>query len=532
MLNTPRAYGGGMVTAPHHLASQAGAAVLRQGGNAAEAMIAMAAAIAVVYPHMNSIGGDSFWLAAAPGDDPVAIQACGPAVRLATPELYLGRSHGEIPSRGPLAALTVAGTIGGWQRGLELSHRWGGRLGLGVLLADAIRHGRAGIPVSASQARLTRDKLPELQDVPGFADAYLDAGHVPQEGFRLCQPALADTLEQLARAGLDDFYRGDIARALAADLNASGSPVRLADLEAYGASFVQPLSVQLSGARAYNLPPPTQGVSSLAILAILDKLGRSAEEDFGFVHAIVEATKQAFLVRDAEVRDPATMTVDPASLLSDEATANMAAAVDRELALPWPQPAAPGGDTIWMGAIDAEGRAVSFIQSIYWEFGSGFISRRTGVLWQNRGISFSLAEGHPNRLAPGRFPFHTLNPALARFEDGRTMVYGTMGGEGQPQTQAAVFARYAWGLTGLQQAVTAPRWLLGRTWGSQSTTLKLERRWDAAVVDALQRAGHETELVESYSDLMGHAGAIVRHADGLLEGAADPRSDGAVAAAY
>jgi gamma-glutamyltranspeptidase/glutathione hydrolase len=347
----------------------------------------------------------------------------------------------------------------------------------------------------------------------------------------LCQPALADTLEQLARAGLGDFYRGDVARALAADLKASGSPVRLADLEAYEASFVEPLSVQLSLARAYNLPPPTQGVSSLAILAILDRLGRPAGEDFGFVHAIVEATKQAFMLRDAEVRDPATMTVDPASLLSDVAIGKMAAAVDRERALSWPRPPSPG-DTIWMGAIDSEGRAVSFIQSLYWEFGSGLVSRRTGILLQNRGISFSLAEGHPNRLAPGRLPFHTLNPAMARFADGRTMVYGTMGGEGQPQTQAAVFARYAWGTMGLQQAVTAPRWLLGRTWGSQSTTLKLEGRWDAGVVAALQRAGHETELVESYSDLMGHAGAIVRHADGLLEGAADPRSDGAVAAAH
>jgi oxamate amidohydrolase len=216
--------------------------------------------------------------------------------------------------------------------------------------------------------------------------------------------------------------------------------------------------------------------------------------------------------------------------LSDAALEKMAAAVDRERALAWPRPAAPG-DTIWMGAIDAAGRAVSFIQSLYWEFGSGLVSRRTGVLWQNRGISFPLAPGHPNRLAPGRLPFHTLNPALARFDDGRVMVYGTMGGEGQPQTQAALFARYAWGGMALQPAVTAPRWLLGRTWGSQSTTLKLERRWDPEVVAALRMAGHEVELVEPFSDLMGHAGAVVRHGDGLIEGAADPRSDGAVTAA-
>ena len=528
MLNTPRAFGG-MLTAPHHLASQAGAAILRQGGNAAEAMLAMAAAIAVVYPHMNSLGGDGFWLAAAPGEDPVGIQACGPAARLATPELYAGQGHATIPSRGPLAALTVAGAVGGWQRAFELSRRWGGRMELSDLVGDAIRHGREGIPVSASQARLTREKLPELEDVPGFAETYLDAGKVPPEGFRLRQPALAATLEQLARAGLDDFYRGDVACALAADLEAAGSPLGLEDLEAYEASFVAPLSVRLIGARVFNLPPPTQGVSSLAILAVLDRLGRPAGEDFGFVHAAVEATKQAFIVRDAEVRDPATMTVDAASLLSDDAIGRMAAAIDRRRALPWPRPAAPG-DTVWMGAIDAGGRAVSFIQSLYWEFGSGLMSRRTGILWQNRGTSFSLAHGHPNRLAPGRLPFHTLNPALSRFDDGRAMVYGAMGGEGQPQTQAAVFARYAWGDMALQQAVSAPRWLLGRTWGSQTTTLKLERRWDTTVVAELRQAGHKTELVEPFSDLMGHAGAIVRHADGLLEGAADPRCDGAAAA--
>jgi gamma-glutamyltranspeptidase/glutathione hydrolase len=529
MLNTPRAYGG-MVTAPHHLVSQTGAAVLREGGNALEAMFAMAAAIAVVYPHMNSIGGDSFWLASAPGEEPVGIQACGPAAQLATPGFYAEQGHSHIPGRGCLAALTVPGTVGGWQRAFELSRRWGGQMPLPELLAEAIHHSRNGIAVSASQAHLTREKLPELKAGPGFAETYLDAGRIPPEGFRLRQPALAGTLEHLARAGLDDFYRGEVARVLVADLEAAGSPLRLDDLEAYEASFVTPLSVRLTGARAYNLPPPTQGVSSLALLAILDRLGRPGGEDFAFVHMIVEATKQTFMVRDAEVRDPASMDVDPASLLSDEAIARMAAAIDPARALPWPRPSAPG-DTVWMGAVDAKGRAVSFIQSLYWEFGSGVVSRRTGVLVQNRGVSFSLAEGHPNRLAPGRLPFHTLNPALARFDDGRTMVYGTMGGEGQPQTQAAVFARYAWSGMALQQAVTAPRWLLGRTWGSETTTLKLERRWDSGVVTALQLVGHKIELVEPFSDLMGHAGAIVRHADGLLEGAADPRSDGAVAAA-
>ncbi|MGX1307004.1 gamma-glutamyltranspeptidase [Amorphus suaedae] len=529
MLNTPRAYGG-MTTAPHHLASRAGARVLEQGGNAVEAMVAMAATIAVVYPHMNAIGGDGFWLVHAPGRAPVAIQACGPAAGLATPEHYgeLGFAD-AIPGRGGAAALTVAGTIGGWQQALALAGELGGGMPLADLLGDAIGHARTGAAVCASQARLTADKLAELKDVPGFAGAFLADGAVPAEGARQRFLPLAATLERLAEAGLDDFYRGDVARALAADLEAAGSPLRLADLEAYRARRVAPLSLAIDGARLFNMPPPTQGAASLAILGILDRLGCRDTSGAAFVHDAVEATKQAFLVRNAAVFDPAYMDVEPAQLVSEAEIARMAYAVDRDRAAPWPQPSAPG-DTIWMGAVDGEGRAVSFIQSIYWEFGSGVVSPATGVLWQNRGMSFSLDCRHPNRLAPGRLPFHTLNPAMALFADGRTMAYGTMGGEGQPQTQAAVFARYAWGGLGLQQAVTAPRWLLGRTWGADSTNLKLEARFAPQTVDALRRAGHEVELVADFSDMMGHAGALVRHPDGLLEGATDPRSDGCVAA--
>jgi gamma-glutamyltranspeptidase/glutathione hydrolase len=183
-----------------------------------------------------------------------------------------------------------------------------------------------------------------------------------------------------------------------------------------------------------------------------------------------------------------------------------------------------------MGAVDRDGCAVSFIQSTYWEFGSGVVLRDTGITWQNRGISFSLDPGDLNTLEPGRKPFHTLNPALALFDDGRSMPYGTMGGEGQPQTQAAVFTRYARFGMALQQAVDAPRWLLGRTWGDVSTTLKLESRFDPRLVQRLREAGHDVELLEqAYSDTMGHAGALVRHPDGRIEGAADPRSDGAAA---
>jgi gamma-glutamyltranspeptidase/glutathione hydrolase len=182
-----------------------------------------------------------------------------------------------------------------------------------------------------------------------------------------------------------------------------------------------------------------------------------------------------------------------------------------------------------MGACDADGMMVSFIQSLYWEFGSGVVLPVSGVMWQNRGISFSLEEDALQRLEPGRKPFHTLNPAFAHFADGRRMVYGTMGGDGQPQTQAALFTRYADFGYGLQEAVSAPRWVLGRRWGEDSNTLKIEQRFDPTLYPALSAAGHDIEIVEPFSELMGHAGAIVSHPGGLIEGASDPRSDGRAA---
>lgn len=516
-----------MVVAPHHLAAQAGRDVLRDGGNAVEAMIASAAAIAVVYPHMNAIGGDGFWLVSRPGVAPIAIDACGGAAGLADHAFY--RGHEQIPSRGPLAALTVAGTIGGWALALEKARAWGGRLPLSRLLADAAYHAREGIAVTRSQAALTAAKRAELADVPGFAEHLLIDGQAPVEGAVLQQRRLADTLDQLARAGLDDFYRGELAAAMAADLEQVGSPLRQDDLAGFSPLAVEPLTLRAGGANVWNLPPPTQGLASLLILGIFDRLGVTRAEGFEHIHALVEATKQAFMVRDKHVTDPRWMDCDPQRLLADDNLDRLAAQVDRERALPWPQPM-DAGDTVWMGCIDGDGCAVSFIQSIYWEFGSGIVLPSTGVLWQNRGISFSLQEGARQALVPGRRPFHTLNPALAQFDDGRTLVYGTMGGEGQPQTQAAVFSRYALFNEPLQQAITAPRWLLGRTWGDETTTLKLESRFAPDLIARLKAAGHDVEMLGEFSDTTGHAGAVVRRADGWLEGGADPRSDGTVAA--
>jgi oxamate amidohydrolase len=516
----------GMVTAPHHLAAQAGVSVLRDGGNAVEAMVAAAATIAVVYPHMNSIGGDGFWLISKRGQVPVGIDACGRAAMLATPKFYAERGCSVIPSRGPLAANTVAGAISGWKTALATTP---GRLPLSRLLEDAIWYAREGAPVTQSQVTYTSRFAEELKTQHGFAAAYMGDGQPTPAGTLQRFPALAATLARLAEAGLDDYYRGSIARSLASELERVGSPLRLDDLLRHHALKVAPLSVQLSVGTLFNLPPPTQGLASLMILAIFDRLrGDATADSFAHVHGLVEATKQAFLVRNREVSDPDNMKVDPSSFLAAANIDQCVHDIDATRARPWPE-AAIKGDTVWIGAADRDGCMVSYIQSVYWEFGSGVVLGDTGVTWQNRGSSFSLDQGSHIALAPGRKPFHTLNPALAQLGDGRRMVYGNMGGDGQPQSQAAVFSRYAMFGQDLQHAVTAPRWLLGRTWGQMGMSLKIESRLDAALQDALRQAGHDVEIVEAFSDLVGHAGALVTHPNGVISGACDPRSDGVAA---
>lgn len=527
MLNSVFATGG-IVTAPHHLAADAGRDVLRDGGNAVEAMIAMAAAIPVVYPHMNAIGGDSFWIVKPAGRAPVGIDACGAAGANVTDALYRDAGHDAIPPRGPLAANTVAGTLSGWQAAFDLAAELGGGMRRERLLEAGIHHAEQGFPATGNQYRTTTAKLAELKGLPGFDEAFLHNGIVPTEGEMFRQPRLAATLKKLAADGFETFYRGPLADTIAADLARAGSPITAADLAAHRALRVAPLSVRLSSGTVWNMPPPTQGLASLMILGLFDRLKVDAGDGFGHMHGLIECIKQAFIVRNSHVQDPVAMDVDPAAFLTDADLDARIANVDPEIALPWPVPARDG-DTIWMGAIDKAGNAVSFIQSIYWEFGSGIVLDDTGILWQNRGSSFSLQDGDVNRLAPGRRPFHTLNPAMAELNDGKILSYGTMGGEGQPQTQAIVYTRHVeFGQT-LQQAITAPRFLLGRTWGDTGTNLKLESRFDPALASSLAAAGHDVEIIDPFSDLVGHAGAVSLGTDGVMEGASDPRADGKAA---
>jgi oxamate amidohydrolase len=517
----------GAVCGPEEKAVVAGRLILAEGGNAIEAMIGMAAAIAAGYPHMNHLGGDGFWLIRERSGRLRAIMAAGPAGSDAKPELY--RDYETIPTRGPLAALTVPGAVGGWILALQAAKANGGKLPLDMLLEPAVALARSGYAVSRSQARLTEAHLAELQSAPGFAEHFLLDGKAPAAGSVLKQEALAATLNHLGDAGLDDFYRGDVGREIAADLAHIGSPVAREDLTDYEARLAGPLHINLACGNVYNTDAPTQGVAALMILALFDRLGVTEAEGFDHIHGLVEATKRALRMRDRVVTDPDRLPHGLDRCLESRFIAGEAMKIDRHRAAPWPLTGGEG-DTIWMGAADSSGLVVSYIQSLYWEFGSGCVLPATGVLMQNRGASFSLQTGALNPLEPGRLPPHTLNPALAVLRDGRIMAYGCMGGDGQPQTQSALFTRHVLFREPLPDAIDRPRWVLGRTWGAPRTALRLEPRFDDNLIDALAFARHDVEVLdEPYSDVMGHAGAVVLHPDGTCEAAHDPRADGGAA---
>ena len=530
----------GMVTSPNYLATQAGLDVLRRGGNAVDAAVATAVTLAVVYPQMCTPGGDNFWLIYnAKTGELRGLNASGRAGAKATIDFYASKGLKSIPSRGYLAANTVPGAVSGWdeayrysQSALKTTMPWKD------LFASAIAYARDGFPVSTSLSYWSAvnadpdDKVfRDLQRFPEFARVFMKDGKPLVTGDMFRQPDLAATLTAIAEKGASEFYKGDIAKRIVADLEKNGGMLSLKDFADHKADWVEPIRVNYRGLAACNLPPNTQGMASLEILNILNNFDVKAmgEGSADYYHAIIEATKEAFADRDAYLSDPAFVSIPLDRLLSEDHGKKQAARIDMKKAAGPKAPLDPKGDTIWLGVVDKDGNAVSLIQSIYHDFGSGIVAEGTGVLLQNRGSFFSLDPKHVNHLEPGKRTMHTLNPAML-LKDGKPyLVYGTMGGEGQPQTQAAIVTRVVDFGMSPQEAITAPRWIYGRTWGAASNDVKLEGRIPASVVEELKKRGHPIKVVEDFTDTMGHAGAILVRDNGVLQGATDPRGDGLAA---
>jgi gamma-glutamyltranspeptidase len=506
-----------------------------------DAAIAANAVLCVAYPHMAGLGGDGFWLIADPKTGQVhGINASGPAARLATLDYYRPRSkNNEIPSRGPLSVLTVPGAIDGWR----LAHERFGRLSWSELFEAAITYARDGVPISRSLKDWLVQDVPILTQYPTTAAIYLPGGRVPREGQRLSQPDLGRSLQHIAEKGARaGYYEGSIAERMCAALEPQGSPLRAGDFAAFHAEWVEPITTTYRGYDVYELPPNTQGFTALQILNLIERYDVAAWGDgtADYYHHLAEAVKVAFADREEWLTDPKFVDIPVRQLIAKDYCEKRRGLIDRERAqniaevpagIAYTHPherRAPDGDTCYFCAADRDGMVVSLIQSVYHDFGSAVVGGDTGIILQNRGAFFALDEKHPNHLQPGKRTFHTLIPGLLVRDGKPYLAFGSMGGEGQPQAQAALVTRIVDFGYDVQQAIEAPRWLMGRTWGTPSRNLSLEGRISDEVVRELKRRGQPVQMVTDWNDNMGHANVIrVDREQGFLEGGADPRGDGA-----
>jgi gamma-glutamyltranspeptidase/glutathione hydrolase len=532
----------GMVTSPHYLASQSGLRILREGGNAIEAAIAAAATVAVAYPQANSIGGDNFWLISREGSPaPLALNASGRSGSQATLEHYRKQGISAIPARGYLAANTVPGAVSGWEAAYQHSvTALDGKIPWRELLSDAVAYARDGIPVSSHQDLrglvdfdVTDKTFGNLQRFPEMKKHFCKPDGSPlRAGDVMRQSDLGATLELIGKEGADAFYKGDVAKTITSELLSNGGVLTAEDFANHKADWVEPISVPYRNYTAFNLPPNTQGMAALGILNILNNFDLKRIEDgsAGFYHLMAEAVKASFADRDEWLTDPTFLDIPLDRLLSRAHGKAQADRIKQSASAASSASVIRGGDTAWIGVVDKKGNTVSLIQSICDGFGSGIMPAGTGVHLQNRGKYFILDETSANRLLPRKRCFHTLIAGMLFRNGAPELIYGTMGGEGQPQTQAALVARIIdYGMSP-QEAIEAPRWLQGRMLDlSQSgTLLNLEGRVRDDVILELRRLGHRINLTPDYSDVMGHAGAIViDRSSGVLKGGADPRGDGA-----
>lgn len=525
----------GAVACPHYLASEAGLTALKKGGHAVDSCIAMNAVLSVVYDHMAGLGGDCFAQVFDKKTGKVeAINGSGRSGERFTADVYRDKGLDEIPRRGPLAAVTVPGTVETWWQ----MHQRYGKLPWKDLMEPAIEYARDGFPITMKLTDYIRDYADMLKEHETAAKIFMPNGSPVAPGDRVRQPDLARTFEAVAQGGAEEFYRGETAKKMVKSLQAAGGLLTEADFAEHTSDWVEPLSTTYRGITVTELPPNTQGLTTLLILNILENFDLNEFNDGSadFYHLMTEATKLAFVDRDEWVADPNFLDAPLDEILSKEhakeraETIDMASTVSPEDI----QAARPligvAGDTVYICAADSEGNLCSQIQSVYHEFGSAFMPEGTGVLLQNRGTFFKLDEDNPNLLEPRKRVFHTIIPAMAMKDGKPFMAFGSMGGEGQPQTQSAILTRMVDYGYDIQEAIEAPRWLYGRTWGEESKTLKIESRIPDHVGMELERRGHAVEWTEQYSEKMGHAHGVVVRDGERFEAGSDPRSDGAALA--
>ena len=527
----------GAVSAGHPLAAQAGLRVLQDGGNATDAIIAMAGVLAVVRPHMNGIGGDAFGIFYnGETGEVTALNASGRSGALATPEFFAVAELDRIPSIGPLS-VSVPGAVAGW---IDAHDRYGS-MNFAELLSTGIDYARNGFAVSSRLAQDFEEQGQNLNDAG--RDLYLPNSSPPKVGSLLRNPQLANSLEIVADQGKEGFYNGSIAQKLSAFITEQGGYLRQGDFASHTSTWVTPLRGDYLNHEFVVMPPNTQGVTQLALfeMAKSHDLASMTQNSADYLHTLVELKKLAFADRDRWVADPNSANVPVDQLLDADYLKNRAQLINMSVAAESAEPGfgdeilaepngnrSDAGDTVFITAVDQWGNAVSWIQSNFAGFGSGLLDEATGILLHNRGALFTLETGHPNQVAPDKRPYHTLSPTMALYPSGEfAFTLGTPGGDSQTQTILQITHNMlVFGMTP-QQAIEAPRF---RSLSGLQLAIE-DRISEEALLDLRQR-GHLLNLVEGWTATFG--GAHMIHHDpetGVLTAAADPRRE-AYAIAY
>jgi gamma-glutamyltranspeptidase/glutathione hydrolase len=493
-----------------------------------DAALAANLVMAVVWPHMCGPGGDLFaqvWSAA--DRQLFGLNASGRAGNAMSHEAYRARGLQSMPQRGVLA-ITVPGAVDGW---FSLHQRFS-RLPFERVARDAIQHARSGFRVTPTLAAAIRANTSLLSEMGGGAEVFAPGGHAPGAGDALVERDLAQSLEQIAREGPRAMYAGSIGSRILEFLQAKGGGVCSEDFAAQRSEWVEPVSTTYRGVQVCELPPNSQGVTLLQMLNMLDgfDVAAHAQTSAEFVHALVERKKLAFSDRDTYVADPACAPVRMDVLLDARRARERASHIGPTASMVQARTVGRSvdGDTIYLCAADRDGNVVSLIQSLYAAFGSGVHVPGTGITLHNRGFGFNLLPDHPNALAPGKRPMHTLMPGMALREGKAWLAFGTRGADGQPQTGLQLLNGLLDYGRDLQATIEAPRWAHGAPGGRYpASALVLEGRFSESAAEDLAARGHEVMLADPIDPVMGTAQTIlVDQQRGCLIAASDPRGDG------
>jgi gamma-glutamyltranspeptidase / glutathione hydrolase len=520
----------GIVAAESPLAAQAGVRILEQGGNAVDAAIATNAAMGVVEPMMNGIGGDLFAIVYdVKADKLYGLNASGWAPKDLTIEFLHKKGLRDMPQSG-IYPITVPGAVDAWQK---LADRFG-RKKLADDLAPAIRIAQDGFPVPEITATYWAAGADLLRGDSSASETYLIKDHTPKTGEIFRNADLSWSLQQLAAHGRDAFYKGEIAQKILDTMKRRGGVMTAQDLSEYSSEFVEPISTTYREWTVYELPPNGQGLAALEMLNIMEKFPLGQSKDWGFgsanaLHTMIEAKKLAYADLLKYIGEPRQQKLPVSTLLSKEWAEQRSKLVDAEHA----NCAAGAGDipvghdTTYLTVVDREGNMVSLIQSNYESFGSGIVAAGTGFVLHDRGGLFTLDPASPNALAGRKRPLHTIIPAFAQKGDTR-VAFGIMGGWNQSQAHAQFIANISDFKMNIQAALEAPRF---SKHSFEGCDVALENRFSANVRNELAAKGHKIDLRGSFSSFMGGGQAVLRDfAAGVNYGASDPRKDGQAAA--